>query len=119
MAEKRFALSASEILPLAVGRGGCYASDMITVDGHKVGFMYREAPSFNGDSGWIFLSGNESQAYADDPGNWGIHDINTVANYDPEIISLLDAPPGSAFERPAGDGALVSAVPPGVPGRGV
>ena len=35
----------------------------------------------------------------DDLANVGLHDVNTIANYDPDVIPLLDAPAGSAFER--------------------
>jgi len=106
---KTFRLSADQIKPLAEGRGGCMASDMITVDGRKVGFMYREAPDFDEDSGWRFTSGLESQKYTDDPSNWTVYDVNTIANYDPEIIPLLDAPVASAFERAGGTGPFVQA----------
>jgi hypothetical protein len=33
-----------------------------------------------------------------------VYDVNTIANYDPEIIPFLDAPVGSAFERENGTG---------------
>ena len=46
-----------------------------------------------------FLSGLETDAYVDDLANVGLHDVNTIANYDPDVIPLLDAPAGSAFER--------------------
>jgi hypothetical protein len=97
--EKRFWLSADEILPGALGHGACYASDMITVDGCKVGWMYRESPGFETDSGRRFFSGRESQEYADNSGNFAIYDVSTIANYDPEIVPFLDQPAGSAFER--------------------
>jgi hypothetical protein len=61
---KRFHLSPSELRPLAVGYGACIASDHITVDGKRVGYMYREKPDGPPDSGWRFFSGEESQAYA-------------------------------------------------------
>ena len=61
--------------------------------------MYREEPDTDFDSGWRFLSGLESDAYVNDLANVGLHDVNTIANYDPDVIPLLDAPPGSAFER--------------------
>jgi hypothetical protein len=96
---KRYRLSAADIRPLAPPLGACYASDHITVDGHPVGFMYREEPDNEIDSGWRFLSGLETDEYVNTPANIGIHDVNTLANYDPDIIPLLDAPPGSAFER--------------------
>lgn len=81
---------------------------MITVDGRKVGYMYREAADNEYDSGWRFMSGFESQAYIDNAANLEIYDVNTVANYDPDIIPFLDAPIGSAFERKGGAGPLVA-----------
>lgn len=69
--------------------------------------MYREEPDFDVDSGWRFLAGVESQEYLDDPKNMAIYDVNTIANYDPEIIPFLHAPIGSAFERDAGSGDFV------------
>jgi len=66
--------------------GACVATDMITVEGHRVGFMYREKADDAVDSGWRFLSGHESQEYMDDAENHAVYDINTIANYDPEII---------------------------------
>jgi hypothetical protein len=107
MAKKQFALSADQIKPLAKGRGGCFATDMITVDGCKVGYMYREQPDNDIDSGWRFTAGIESQKYMDDANNLEIYDVNTVANYDPEIIPFLDAPIGSAFERKRRTGKFV------------
>ena len=106
--KKKFALRADQIRPLAKGRGGCFATDRITVDGCKVGYMYREEPDFDSDSGWRFFSGQESQAYLDDPRYLAIYDVNTIANYDPEIIPLLDAPVGSAFERVDAAGPFVA-----------
>ncbi|HEV8584173.1 MAG TPA: DUF2185 domain-containing protein [Methylomirabilota bacterium] len=96
---KRYRLSAADIRPYAPERGACYASDHITVDGHPVGFMYREEPENEIDSGWRFLSGLESDEYVNTSANIGFHDVNTIANYDREIIPFLDALPGSAFAR--------------------
>ena len=96
---RRFKLTAEEMRPLAEGHGACIATDRITVDGHPVGFMYRETPDDDIDSGWRFLSGDEDDAYMSDPRNHAIYDVNTIANYDPGIVPLLDAPVGSAFEK--------------------
>jgi hypothetical protein len=98
---KQFKLSAEQIRPLATGRGGAIASDRITVDGRPVGYMYRTPPRNELDSGWAFLAGDETDAYMNNPSNHAIYDVNTIANYDPEIIRLLDAPIGSAFIRSA------------------
>jgi hypothetical protein len=96
---RQFRLTAGQIRPLATGYGGCIASDRITVDGQRVGFMYRDEPHNPLDSGWRFLAGDESDAYMDDASHHSIYDVNTIANYDADVIPLLDAPLGSAFER--------------------
>jgi hypothetical protein len=103
---KNFKLLADDIIPLATGRGGCIATDMITVEGRKVAFMYRETPDNDIDSGWRFMSGYESEEYMDEPDNHGVYDVNTIANYDVDIIPFLDAPVGSAFEREGGSGSF-------------
>ena len=104
---KIFHLKAEEIVDLATGHGACFATDMITVEGRRVAFMYREQPDRDVDSGWRFMAGNESDEYMDNPDNHGIYDVNTIANYDPDIVPFLDAPIGSAFERKAGTGKFV------------
>ncbi|WP_208277598.1 DUF2185 domain-containing protein [Massilia oculi] len=104
---KKFALNADRIQPLATGRGGCIATDRITVDGMPVGYMVREPTDREGDSGWCFMAGDETQDYMDDPSHHGIYDVNTIANYSPDITPLLDAPACSAFERDADTGELV------------
>jgi hypothetical protein len=96
---KRFRLNATDVRPMATGLGSCSASDHITIDGKRVGFMYRQEPDTAADSGWVFLSGEESQGYLDDAGNLAVYDVNTIANYDPTIIPLLAAPIGSAYKR--------------------
>jgi hypothetical protein len=110
MAGKTFALRAEQIKPLVEARGYCIATDMITVDGRRVGYMYRVEPDDEHDSGWIFMSGHESQDYMDDAANHGIYALNTIANYDPDIIPFLSAPPGAAFERQGPSGRLTRVV---------
>ena len=80
---------------------------MITVEGCRVGYMYREESQLEDHSGWTFMSGRETQEYVDDPENAMLYDVNTIANYDPEIIPFLDAPMGSAFECDARTGEFV------------
>ncbi len=104
---KSFRLQDHELLPLAPGRGGCLASDMITVEGLKVAFMYREQPENESDSGWRFVSGLESDEYMADPDNHAFCDCNTIANIDPDVLPFLDAPVGVIFEREEGTGPFV------------
>jgi hypothetical protein len=105
--KKPFRLRADQIRRIAEGRGACFATDMITCEGRKVAFMYRESPDRDIDSGWRFMSGFESDEYMNNPDNHAVYDVNTIANYDPDIIPFLDAPVGSAFERENGTGPFV------------
>lgn len=82
---------------------GCIVSNKITVEGYKVGYMFRKEPLPNKpDSGWYFLKGDEDDAYMDEPSNHRVFAINTLCNYDPEVIPYLHAPIGSAFIRVKG-----------------
>ena len=100
--KKTFKIPGEQIKRLIPEMGGCLASDRITIDGMKVGYMYREAPDKDNDSGWRFFSGDETQEYADNPDNFAIYEVNTICNYDPAIIPFLDAPHGEAFGRISG-----------------
>jgi len=97
--EKTFKLSAEEIKPILVNQGGCLATNKITMDGCQVGYMYREQPKNDMDNGWRFFSGTESQDYVDDSTNTNVYDINTIANYDSDIIPYVHLPVGSELER--------------------
>ena len=97
--ERKFKLPAEQIKELVEPMGGCFATDHITVDGLPVGFMEREAPGFDPDSGWRFYSGVETEDYANNPDNTTIYDVNTIANYDPAIIPYLDSPVGTELKR--------------------
>ena len=99
MKEENYKLKANDIVDLIPQMGACFATDMITVDGMKVGYMYRETPDKNIDSGWRFFSGTENQEYVDDPNNTNIYNVNTIANYDNAIIPYLDLPFGTELER--------------------
>ena len=106
--DKKFFLPREQLKRLIKPMGGCFATDRITVDGCKVGFMYREVPDFREDSGWRFNAGDESDEYMDDPKNHAIYEVNTIANYDPAIIPHLDAPIGSEFERVGDELVLIT-----------
>ena len=68
--------------------------------------MSRETPDNRHDSGWRFVEGAESDEYCADAANWGVYDINTIANLDRGIVPFLDQPIGSVYERDSG-GKLV------------
>lgn len=99
---KRFKLKAEQIVQLIPEMGGCIATDMITVEGKPVGYMYREAPDNEIDCGWRFFAGDESQEYIDDLRHSAVYSVNTIANYDRAIIPYLDMPEGTELERRPG-----------------
>lgn len=79
---------------------GCMVSDKITKDGFKVGYMYREQPmEQNPDSGWRFMAGNEDDEYMNNPNNHHIFALNTICNYDKDIIPYLHSKIGSYYIR--------------------
>lgn len=97
--EKNYKLNPDEIERLVPDIGFAFATDMITVEGKKVDYMVKQQPDREGDSGWIFYGGGETQEYIDDSNNTSLLSINTIANYDPEIIGFLTYPPGTEIER--------------------
>lgn len=112
--DKNFRLNADQIRPIATGHGSCLASDHISIEGRKVGFMYREAPDNEWDSGWRFLSGFETQEYLDDPDHLSLFDVNTIANYDVNIAKHLTASVGAAFAK-AESGEFIEEAAPSEP----
>lgn len=51
------------------------------------------------DSGWRFFSGEEDDDYTADSNNLHVFSLNTICNYDKDIIELLDSETGTAFFR--------------------
>ena len=84
---------------------GCIVSDKITKEGFKVGYMYRESPvEGQPDSGWRFMAGNESDEYMNNSNNHHVFAINTICNYDRDIIPYLKSPVGSVYIRVSDSG---------------
>lgn len=102
--EKNFAIKAEDIKPLLKdwdGAAECCASDRILVDGCKIGYCERFRPSRCDEgwkSGWLFLAGDEDEEYLDDEDNFSICDLNTICNYDPEIMPFLTRPYGESLD---------------------
>ena len=96
---KTFLIPANKIRQIIDSNAGCLATDRITIDGSRVGWMYRSDASRPEDSGWRFFAGDESDSYMADTSNHNVYSVNTIANYDPSIVPYLDSPVGSAYER--------------------
>ncbi|NDW08419.1 DUF2185 domain-containing protein [Dysgonomonas sp. 520] len=79
--------------------GGLMVSKMITDEGCKPMFMYRDKRSRPEDSGWRIFSGYESDEYTNNPENAGIYSASTILRIDPSIADLLLKGVGSVYER--------------------
>lgn len=75
----------------------CFATNRILQDGQKVGFFFRDAPIRPTDSGWQFMSGEESQNYLDDARNLQVVSLGAVLRCDDRMVDLLDLPAPIAF----------------------
>ena len=63
-----------------------------------VGFLYREAPVFENDSGWRIFSGDETDEYTDNPDNFSIVSLSAITADNPDIAPMLTQAEGSAWE---------------------
>ena len=52
---------------LAAALDRCIVTNTVAEQGEPVGFLYREAPVFENDSGWRIFSGDETDEYTDNP----------------------------------------------------
>ena len=89
----------------------CLISRHAYADGAGVGFMYREAPAGDDDSGWSFMSGEEDEDYLADPKNVYQVSLGAVLAQDDSFVDLLDREPEVAFER-NGNGRFVEVLMP-------
>lgn len=94
----KFLLDEKDVKDILSGKGYCIASNEITVNGKKVGYMLREKPSVSDDSGWVFFAGDEDEEYCNNPDNFAIFDVNTICNYDNDVIRFIDCPYGTEVE---------------------
>ena len=62
--------------------------------------MCREdGQEFPGDSGWRFFAGDEDDAYMEVQDNTGIYTLNTLCNYDKDILPYLDKDAPCAYQK--------------------
>lgn len=77
----------------------CFVTRKVLYDGEKVGYLYREDPEQENDSGWRIMAGTESSEYMNDSDNVFYVALGAVLNKDDSFLDLLESPSGSAFER--------------------
>ena len=74
-------------------------SKRVTEEHAPVGFLYREEPDREQDSGWRVTAGTEDQVYMDDPGHSVLIPLRDLIRDDRALEDLLRSPAGSAFAR--------------------
>ncbi len=84
----------------------CFVTARVLDDGVRVGYLYRETPDDEEDSGWRIMAGDESDDYMDESKNLAFVSLGAVLSRDDAFRDLLDAPVGSAFARNAETGAF-------------
>lgn len=77
----------------------CYVSNRVLYDGEKVGYLYREAPDNDTDSGWRFMVDDETEDCLNDTVNLSHVSIGAVLREDNSFIHLLDHEADIAFAR--------------------
>lgn len=87
-------------------RPRCFVTNKVLRDGQAIGYLYREEPDTEQDSGWRFLVGDESDEYMEDSDNIAFVSIGAVLNQDDSVIDLLQEPVGSVFQRDAASGGF-------------
>lgn len=77
----------------------CVVSKKVTREGGKVGFMLREEPQDDEDSGWQFLAGDEDDEYINNVENVELCKVYSIARIDPDVINHIDSPVGTRLVR--------------------
>ena len=80
-------------------------SARVARDGDPAGWLYREAPDHETDSGWRVFAGDETQDYLDDDTNVVLVPLRDLVDRDPALEAALAAEAPAAFERDQ-DGVL-------------
>ncbi|MEI8647339.1 DUF2185 domain-containing protein [Paraglaciecola sp. Hal342] len=62
-----------------------------------MGFLYREQPEYDDDSGWRITAGNETDEYMLDPSNSSYVSLGAVLRKDDSFLALTESDIGMAF----------------------
>lgn len=60
----------------------CIVTNNILYEGQKVGYLYREEPDHEDDSGWRFTTGSETDEYMDDSSNASYVSLGAILRVD-------------------------------------
>jgi len=86
----------------------CYVTRRVLDDGAPVGYLYREDPDGEEDSGWRITANDEDQSYMDNADNLAYVSLGAVLNLDNAFVDLLDEPAGAAYYRDPDTGEFLA-----------
>jgi hypothetical protein len=90
----------------------CYVSHRVLNDGVRVGYLYRESPDRDNDSGWRMMAGDESDEYINDSDSLSFVSLGAVLRKDASFVGLLETPAPCAFIRSDDDEQFKAIDPP-------
>jgi hypothetical protein len=61
-------------------------------------YLYWEQPDDPADSGWRVFTGDETQADADEPGNFQINAVETLTDVHPQLLQVIAVGTRGAWE---------------------
>jgi hypothetical protein len=71
----------------------CFVTNNILNEGQLVGYLYREEPDYDVDSGWRFTTGTETDEYMENADNSSYVSLGAVLREDDSFVSLLEREP--------------------------
>jgi len=77
----------------------CFVTNNILYEGRSVGYLYREGPDYDDDSGWRFTAGDETDEYMEDSDNSSYVSLGAVLRVDDSFLPLIERQTGVAFVK--------------------
>lgn len=98
--------------PTAPYRAKCFVTNRVLEDGARVGYLYRQGPEREDDSGWRITAGDESDEYMANARNCAYVSLGAVLSVDDSFRSLLDAEAPCAYAVKKSTGQFEAVEPP-------
>ena len=77
----------------------CFVKNNILDEGEAIGYLYREEPDAEDDSGWRFTTGSETDEYMNNSENSSYVSLGVVLREDDSVVHLLEHTSGIAFAK--------------------
>ncbi|MBX2837769.1 MAG: DUF2185 domain-containing protein [Gammaproteobacteria bacterium] len=77
----------------------CIVTNNILYERRSIGYLYREEPDYDDDSGWRFTAGDETDEYMNDSDNLSYVSLGAVLREDDSCVKLLEREAGASFAK--------------------